>query len=232
VGAACRRFVALGVTGVFGVLLGVASPAAAHIDPEPPAAQAGARLEVGFTVEHGCDGSPTVQLDMRLPEGVNDPEPAAPSGWSASIDGDVVTFVGGPLPDDQPLTFPITVTLPPTDGATIFFPFVQRCEVGEIRWIEVPTDGSGATLDEPAPAMKLFGPVIAPAAVTTTTAASVNSEPPSTAPTTVSTTVDTSVSTTSSTQTAGGSNVAAAVIIGIAAAILAGVIVVVRRRPT
>ncbi|HYN31390.1 MAG TPA: DUF1775 domain-containing protein, partial [Ilumatobacteraceae bacterium] len=48
------------------------SAALAHIDPDPTEAQAGSTLSVAFTVEHGCDGSPTIQLDMRLPEGVND----------------------------------------------------------------------------------------------------------------------------------------------------------------
>jgi hypothetical protein len=37
----------------------------AHIDPDPQEAPAGSVRSVGFTVEHGCDGSATVQLDMR-----------------------------------------------------------------------------------------------------------------------------------------------------------------------
>ena len=58
-------------------MLAIAGVASAHIDPDPTEAQAGSRLTVGFTVEHGCDGSPTTQLDMRLPDGVTDalPEP-------------------------------------------------------------------------------------------------------------------------------------------------------------
>ncbi len=52
----------------------------------------------------------------------------------------------------------MTMTLPPTPDTTIFFPFVQRCEVGEIRWIGIP-DEPGDELDEPAPALALIGPV-------------------------------------------------------------------------
>ena len=59
------------------------------------------------------------------------------------------------------------MTLPPTPDVTIYFPFVQRCEVGEIRWIGIPTD-PGDELDEPAPAMFLSGPVAATAAPATT----------------------------------------------------------------
>lgn len=147
----------------------VSSPAFAHIDPDPTEAQAGSRLSVGFTVEHGCDGSPTTSLDMRLPDGVTDATPEAPQGWEGSVEDNVVTFVGGPLPEDQELTFNVTLTLPPTPDTTIYFPFVQRCEVGEIRWIDVPSDGSGDELDEPAPAMGLIGPVATTTAPETTT---------------------------------------------------------------
>jgi len=154
------------------VVLSFASPVLAHVDPDPEEAQAGSQLSVGFTVQHGCDGSPTVQLDMRLPEGVTGAQPEPPEGWTGTVESDVITFTGGPLPDDQELTFRVLMTLPPTPDTTIYFPFVQRCEVGEIRWIAIPSDGSGTELDEPAPAMRLTGPAVTTttAAVTTTTA--------------------------------------------------------------
>lgn len=122
----------LTITAVTGVLA-VASPAFAHVDPDPEVGQAGSRLSVGFTVQHGCEGSPTVQLDMRLPDGVADAQPEPPAGWTGSIESNVITFLGGPLPDDQELTFRVLMTLPPTPDTTIYFPFVQRCQVGEIR---------------------------------------------------------------------------------------------------
>jgi len=161
-----RRFV-LAATACSAALLAGAGPVSAHIDPDPTEAQAGSRLTIGFTVEHGCDGSPTVQLDMRLPEGATDAVPEPAQGWDESletVDGDtIVTFAGGPLADDVEGTFDVTMTLPPTPDTTIFFPFVQRCEVGEIRWIGIPVE-PGDELDEPAPAMALTGPVaVAPA---------------------------------------------------------------------
>lgn len=147
----------------------LSTPVLAHIDPDPTEAQAGSSLSVGFTVEHGCDGSPTTSLDMRLPDGITAVTPQAPDGWEGSISDNIVTFEGGPLPDDQQLTFNVALTLPPTPDTTIYFPFVQRCEVGEIRWIDVPSDGSGDELDEPAPAMALTGPVATTTAPETTT---------------------------------------------------------------
>lgn len=148
----------------------IAAPALAHIDPDPTEAPAGSEQSVGFTVEHGCSGSPTTQVDMRLPEGVSNATPEPPDGWTGSVDGNVVTFVGGPLPDETEGTFRVRMTLPTTAGATIYFPFVQRCEQGEIRWIEIPSDGSSSELDEPAPAMTLTEPVATTAAPTATNA--------------------------------------------------------------
>ena len=156
-----RRLVLFAATAS-AVLLATGGLASAHIDPDPIEAQAGSRLAVNFTVEHGCEGSPTVQLDMRLPEGVADPATAPPEGWDGlieTVDGDtIVTFVGGSLADDVEGTFAVTMMLPPTPDETIYFPFVQRCEVGEIRWIQIPSE-PGDELDEPAPAMLLTGPV-------------------------------------------------------------------------
>ena len=176
--------------GVISAVISVPSVAAAHIDPDPTEAQAGSTVSVGFTVEHGCDGSATVGLDMRVPDGATTVLPEPPDGWTGDVTERVVTFEGGPLPDDRPLTFRVRMTLPPTPDTTVYFPFVQRCETGEIRWIDVPTDGSGDDLDEPAPAMQLVGPVAAPAATTSPPGTNPPSttEPAHTAPTTTTTT--------------------------------------------
>ena len=99
-----RRLLLLSAVSV-ALSLAATSPASAHIDPEPAEAQAGSTLSIGFTVEHGCDGSPTTQLDMRLPDGVTGATPDVVEGWDGSVDDDVVTFVGGPLPDDEEGTF-------------------------------------------------------------------------------------------------------------------------------
>lgn len=173
--------VGLAVAGQVG-----AGPVLAHIDPDPTEAPAGSEVSVGFTVEHGCEGSPTVELRMRLPEGVTgSPEP--PAGWTGAVEDDVVSFTGGPLADDIEETFRVRMTLPLAEGTTIYFPFVQRCEVGEIAWIDTPDDASDNELDEPAPAMTLTAAL--PAAPTTvagptTTAPSDTAAPTTAAPTT------------------------------------------------
>ena len=171
-------------------VLSVASPVLAHIDPDPTDAQAGSEVSVGFTVEHGCEGSPTERLDMRLPDGVTAAVAEPPSGWTGQTEDNIVSFIGGPLPDDEELTFRVRMILPPTPDATIYFPFVQRCEIGEIRWIDLPRDDSDTELDEPAPAMQLFGPVASVQPTPTTSA------PSTTAPPAASTTVASTTSTT------------------------------------
>jgi len=52
--------------------LAVASPAFAHIHTDPAAVEAGTEATVGFIVEHGCEGSPTVKVEIQLPDGATD----------------------------------------------------------------------------------------------------------------------------------------------------------------
>jgi uncharacterized protein YcnI len=163
----------------------------AHIDPDPEEAPAGSEQSVGFTVEHGCDGSPTTRLDMRLPEGVSSAVAEPLAGWTGSVDANVVTYTADtPLPDDVEATFRVSMILPLTPDATIYFPFVQRCEIGEIRWIDIPQDGSDEELAEPAPAMLLTAPLpgtTEPPAPTTTaspaTTVGTPAQPTTTSPT-------------------------------------------------
>ncbi len=205
-----RRFVFATALSSF-AMLAIAGAASAHIDPDPAEAQAGSRLTVGFTVEHGCDGSPTTQLDMRLPDGVTDALPEPLQGWDESVetvDGDtIVTFAGGPLADDVEETFDVTMTLPATPDTTIYFPFVQRCEVGEIRWIGIPAE-PGDELDEPAPAMALIGPVatVPPTTPVTEPTEPESTDPAATAPVTTAAAATTSPSTEPSPDTTAASS--------------------------
>lgn len=179
-----------------------ATPVFAHVDPDPTQAQAGSTLSVGFTVGHGCAASPTIQLDMRLPDGAAHATPEPPDGWTGTVDGNVVTFQGGPLAADQEMTFRVSMTLPTTPDTTVYFPFVQRCETGEIRWIDIPSDGSGTELDEPAPAMELFGPVATTIPATTNPTAPDPTTTELAAPTTTGPAPTTAASTTPTTTTA------------------------------
>ena len=49
------------------VILVAGGIASAHVDPDPLAMEAGTTGTVAFTIEHGCDGSPTTELEVRDP---------------------------------------------------------------------------------------------------------------------------------------------------------------------
>jgi periplasmic copper chaperone A len=140
----------LAVGAVAGVV--VAAPSAwAHVEPDPPAVEAGTRATIAFTVEHGCDGSPTVEVRFQLPDGVTNLEPHAPEGWTGTESGQGLTFAGTPLDAEEESVFGIAMTLP-AQPATLYFPVVQTCEQGEIAWIAIPEAGAEEP-EFPAPAL-------------------------------------------------------------------------------
>ncbi|MGN6696189.1 MAG: YcnI family copper-binding membrane protein [Aquihabitans sp.] len=154
------------VTAAIGVALLIAGPASAHIHTDPEEVKAGTENTVGFVIEHGCDGSPTTKIELQLPDGVTGISAEDQDGFTASVDGQVVTFDGGTLPDGTEQAFAATFTAP-TEAGTIDIPRVQTCEVGETSWIEPEVEGQPEP-EYPAPQL-----VIAPNpdATTTTTAA-------------------------------------------------------------
>jgi periplasmic copper chaperone A len=135
--------------------------AAAHIDPTPAKALVGRTTTVAFTVEHGCDGSPTRTLAMRMPSGLTSARPVSKAGWKITVaraGGSVrqVTW-RGTLPDSRESRFAIRLGMPSTPGKTLYFPVVQRCTRGVIRWIEIPRRGQPEP-EHPAPGVTLVRP--------------------------------------------------------------------------
>lgn len=162
-------------TGVAVLLLaGAIVPAAsAHISPSPSSAPAGQTTIVGFTIGHGCDGSPTRSVSIQIPAGVTSAKPKPKPGWRVTIqrgklpvpvrdtDGNKittgvrsVTWSGGGLPDSLFDTFELRLAMPNTPGKTVYFPLVQRCSRGLYRWIKIPVAGK-AEPDTPAPGVAL-----------------------------------------------------------------------------
>ncbi len=147
-----KHAVATAVTSAT-VLLMAAGIASAHVDPDPAAMQAGTPGTVAFHVEHGCDGSPTTSMKFEIPDGVSGVAAVDKDGWTASLNGNVLEFKGGPLAADQADHFDITFTAPSQPG-DIRFPVIQTCEQGELAWIEVAAQGE-AEPDHPAPTIKI-----------------------------------------------------------------------------
>jgi uncharacterized protein YcnI len=167
----------LAVAAAVGVALCIAGPAAAHIHTDPEEVKAGTENTVGFIIEHGCDGSPTTSVELQLPTGVAGISAEDANGFTASVDGQVVTFSGGSLPDATEQAFDVTFTAP-TEAGTIDVPLVQTCEEGSTDWIEPEVEGQPEP-ENPAPQL-----VIAANPDATTTTAADGSSTTEAAPTT------------------------------------------------
>jgi uncharacterized protein YcnI len=165
--------------GVAGAMLCIGM-VSAHVTLETRQAPVGASYKAVLRVPHGCDGSATTAIRVRIPAGVIGVKPMPKPGWKL----DVVTgkyakpftlrgakmsegvaeiaWSGGSLADAYYDEFVFTSTLSEEleSGQTIYFPVVQECEKGVHRWIEIPAS-EGAAEDhsvgpEPAPGLKLL----------------------------------------------------------------------------
>lgn len=156
--------------------LATAGPAAAHVTANPNQADAGWYFRTALRVPHGCEGSATVAVRVKIPAGVISVKPQMKPGWTITLKtrtldepvdagkGRIITEVvdevawrGGPLPDAYFDEFGLTMKLPARPGETLYFPLVQECQEGVHRWIEIPAEGQAwGELDEPAPFVRLL----------------------------------------------------------------------------
>ena len=150
--------------------------AAAHVTIDPVQGSANGYVRAALRVPHGCKGSPTTRIRVRIPDGVLSVKAQVKPGWTIAIvrtklavpldDGhgnkltetvSEVGWSGGRLDDAHFEEFGLVMRLPDQAGATLYFPVVQDCEQGTHRWIEIPE--AGRKVDEyrePAPAILLL----------------------------------------------------------------------------
>jgi periplasmic copper chaperone A len=165
--------------------LGLALPAgaAAHITATPAEAPADSYTTLEFEVPHGCEESPTNQIRVQIPETVPQATPEVHPGWSLTtregpkdeveLHGETITrgvseviwtAEDAPLPAHYLDRFAISVKLPASEGETVYFPTVQKCEKGQTGWIEIPAEGESAEeLESPAPQVTLTAAADEPA---------------------------------------------------------------------
>jgi uncharacterized protein YcnI len=148
--------------------------ASAHITLENQQAAVGASYKAVLRVPHGCDGSATVAVRVRIPDGFIAVKPMPKPGWKLdvmhgkyqkpmSVRGTSVTegvtevdWSGGNLPDAYYDEFVLNGYIgdEAPAGETMYFRIVQDCEKGANRWIEIP--GPGSEPPEPAAGLKLL----------------------------------------------------------------------------
>jgi uncharacterized protein YcnI len=156
----------------------VVMPAQAHVTIEAQEARIGSGFKAVVRVPHGCAGSATTAIRVKIPDGVIAVKPMPKPGWTletktgpygktyahfhnSKLSEGVteVSWSGGKLLDAHYDEFVFTSFLSGDleAGKTLYFPVVQECEKGVHRWIEIPASGkSGEHLDEPAPAVRLL----------------------------------------------------------------------------
>jgi uncharacterized protein YcnI len=118
-----------------------AAPAAAHIEPIPSRVEPGDDAVVSFTVEHGCDESPTTKLTFKIPKGVKNATPEAKDGWSSKVKGKTIVFedpASSELVENDEFSISFTA---PNKTTLLVWKVVQKCAEGTIRWIDT-SDGA------------------------------------------------------------------------------------------
>ncbi len=128
----------------------------AHVTANPNTGTGGAYFQTDFRISHGCDGSATVAVSIKIPAGIVVLKPQAKPGWTIEIKKsklekpvpaghgktateqfDEIIWRGGPLEDAYYDEFGIVVKLP-DESKTLWFPVTQTCEQGEHKWTEIP----------------------------------------------------------------------------------------------
>lgn len=175
-----RRAGRAGAAALVAGLVGVASPAGAHVTVTPSTTAAGAHALLQFAVGHGCGDSPTTRITIQIPAQIISVTPTRNALWTvtkqtAAVDPPAVDAHGNtivrrvasvtfsaqtPLPDGDRDVLELAVQLPEAKGTRLVFPTVQTCERGESAWTEVAQDGTDAgQLQLPAPSFVVSEPV-------------------------------------------------------------------------
>ncbi|MFC4172774.1 DUF1775 domain-containing protein [Microvirga sp. GCM10011540] len=180
---------------VAAVLLAVSTPALAHVTFETARAAPNATYKGVLRIPHGCDGQPTLKVQVRIPEGVIDARPMPKAGWTLEtarapyaktyrLHGEPVSegvtgiTWSGSLEDGHydEFVFQARITDAFAAGSTVHFPVVQTCANGTEEWTQIPAAGQDPhSLSHPAPGVTL---VAAPGASASATAGSLAIEQP------------------------------------------------------
>lgn len=155
-----------------GLALATNGVAHAHATFETDTAPTESTFKAVLQVPHGCDGKPTTEVQIKLPEGFVFAKPQPKPGWELEvIKGDYqktydnhgekvssgaveVRWKGGNLSDDYYDTFVVRGKISGFDKETVLaFPTTQLCGTdGKVVWDQIATEGQSAhDLKSPAP---------------------------------------------------------------------------------
>lgn len=148
--------------------------AEAHVVFNDMESSAGTFHTAQLRVMHGCDGQPTTQIRVEIPDGITRVTPRAISGWSVEVEmktldepvllhGFEVTetvgaivWSGGSFPDYAYEQFEFRMMMPDEAGTRLDFPVQQICETAKLEWDDIAAEDQDPwSLDEPAPFIRL-----------------------------------------------------------------------------
>ena len=152
--------------------------ASAHTVLEYPVASAGQSYKATFKVGHGCGASPTRQIVVDIPAGVQGAKPMPKAGWLLEVTreklaqpytshGRTITedvrrirwtakTPDDMLPNGHYDEFVLVGTLPSQAGM-VYWPVQQICEQGRHDWTELPKPGQQLSdLKSPAAALEVM----------------------------------------------------------------------------
>lgn len=148
---------AVALTGAAALALLPAAAASAHVTASATSTAAGSYTVLTFSVPHGCEGSPTLEVRVELPESVPAVTPTVNPNWTVAkaveelaepledAHGNAITervasvtytAIGAGLPDGYRDTFELSLQLPAGEaGDVVEFPTFQTCAEGTAEWI-------------------------------------------------------------------------------------------------
>ncbi|MBJ3784703.1 DUF1775 domain-containing protein [Devosia sediminis] len=148
------------------LLLAGTGVAHAHATAGGASAGAGQPFTLLLTVPHGCQGQPTTEVVVGIPEGFLVAEGLAVSGWTVSSvtaplsrpyrlndqtisEGVIeITWIGGSLPDDETGVFAVQgIFADDMAPGPARFPLLQLCPDGEEAWIDAGGDRPAPFVD-------------------------------------------------------------------------------------
>ena len=150
-------------------MAGASTMAAAHVGFTKRQAPLASTIDSILRVPHGCNGSPTVRLRMRLPKAVTGVRPQPKEGWTITQTGEGAAREvawSGALSAKETGSFALSMDIDASvkAGEVLYFPLVQECEKGVSRWIDVkgrpsadaPDDENHDESTSPAPSIRFL----------------------------------------------------------------------------
>ena len=145
--------------------------AQAHAVVEPEHAPADSYQKLTFRITHGCEGSATNTVIIRIPLALHGAKPMPKPGWEIATrieplaepyrahgrqihkEAREITWQGGRLPNEYFDEFSIQVRTP-TNPGDIAIPVTQLCEKGRLDWVETASPQQPRErLEAPAPVL-------------------------------------------------------------------------------